>query len=80
MTFLLVLEDTISRYMDKNSDGRWQCSVCHFTSNKKSNVKCHVEAKHVETQGWECHVCNKLCPSLNAYNVHFHSNHKGNKN
>jgi len=71
------LEDMISKYMTKSDDGLWQCTVCSITSNKKSNMKCHVEAKHLQTQGWQCYICNKHCPSKNAYNVHFHRNHKG---
>lgn len=77
LLFYSDLEDMISQYMARTAEGLWQCTVCSITSNKKSNVKCHVEAKHLQTQGWQCHICNKHCPSKNAYNVHFHRNHKG---
>jgi len=71
------LDDLISQYMARTAEGMWQCTLCNITSNKKSNVRCHVEAKHLETQGIQCHICNKHCPSRNAYNVHFHRYHKG---
>jgi len=71
------LDEMISQYMTRTAEGLWRCTQCNITSNKKSNVRCHVEAKHMKTQGWECHICNKHCPSRNAYNVHFHRYHKG---
>ena len=59
----------------QGSEG-FQCSVCEHSSKSRQTMENHVEAKHVETQGWHCDICNKICPSKNAYKVHFSRHHK----
>ena len=54
----------------------FQCTVCQHNSKSRQNMENHVEAKHVTTGGWPCHLCSRVCPSKNAYNVHFSRNHK----
>jgi len=70
------LDDAIDEQMAKQADGNWRCLLCGNTSNKKSNTRAHVESIHLKTDGWKCEVCNKHCPSRNAYNVHFSRYHK----
>ena len=73
---LPALDDAIDEQMAKQADGNWRCLLCGNTSNKKSNTRAHVESIHLKTDGWKCEVCNKHCPSRNAYNVHFSRYHK----
>ena len=73
---LPALDDAIDEQMAKQADGNWRCLLCGNTSNKKSNTRAHVESIHLKTNGWKCEVCNKHCPSRNAYNVHFSRYHK----
>ena len=54
----------------------WQCSVCSYRSPKKSNVFDHVEAKHVESDGYECSACGYYSKTLQSYKSHVKRNHK----
>ena len=54
----------------------WQCSVCSYRSVKKDNVFYHVEAKHVETDGYECSACGYFSKTLQSYKSHVKRNHK----
>ena len=54
----------------------WQCSACSYRSVKKDNVFYHVEAKHVETDGYECSACGYYSKTLQSYKSHVKRNHK----
>ena len=60
----------------EGAESGFQCSACEHFSRSRQNMENHVEAKHVQTEGWPCHLCDKVCPSRNAYNVHFSRYHK----
>ena len=60
----------------EGGEAGFQCSACEHFSRSRQNMENHVEAKHVQTEGWPCHLCDKVCPSRNAYNVHFSRYHK----
>ena len=55
--------------------GRWQCSVCGFQS-KSTNVKYHIEDKHIQTSGYNCNVCGDVLKSRNSYNAHMSLKHR----
>ena len=59
----------------EGAESGFQCSACEHFSRSRQNMENHVEAKHVQTEGWPCHLCDKVCPSRNAYNVHFSRYH-----
>ena len=50
-------EATLLQHITRDPSGLWQCTLCSLSSNKKSNVLCHVESKHIQMGGWQCHLC-----------------------
>jgi len=51
-------------------DGSHQCQDCpHLNRNKRAMFE-HVESKHVQSDGYNCPVCEKNCRSLNALRSH----------
>ena len=72
----LDLDAEISSKMCKASD-LWQCKDCLWTTKYKTRLWEHVEAKHVTSQGYNCPLCSKFCPSKNAWHHHKSRYHKG---
>ena len=56
-------------------DGR-HYTDCDYTTAYLTTIQNHVEAKHVETGGFLCHLCHKFCPSKNALKSHVSRKHK----
>ena len=54
----------------------YHCTHCELSSNKKTNVKNHVESKHVSTEGVTCGVCNAVCKTRKALKMHEFRKHK----
>jgi len=63
-------DDLIRSKMFKNSSGTWQCTDCEHVSQHTTNMKNHIEVKHVGSSGYYCQQCNKLCTTRNALNSH----------
>ena len=55
----------------------WQCQDCLWTTRYKTRLWEHIEAKHVKSGGYSCPLCNKFCPSKNAWHLHKSRYHKG---
>ena len=56
---------------------RWQ--GCGFESVKKINAISHIQAKHVPGfPGYQCNLCQKHCPTSNAFVRHNQRFHKSN--
>ena len=51
-------------------DKVWSCVVCQYQSSKKNNVFEHVEAKHVQSTGYNCQQCGTFCKTYSAYRSH----------
>ena len=56
--------------------GVWQCLTCGWETKFKTRLFEHVEATHVQTNGYTCPYCDKFCPSKNSLKVHKSRNHK----
>ena len=56
----------------------WKCLICNHSSNRKSSVYYHVEAKHTASSGFSCHLCTKFCPTTNALRTHLSRQHRQN--
>ena len=54
----------------------WQCSVCEYQSAKKGNMFEHVEAKHIESPGYECSTCGVYCKTYSAFRSHHKRQHR----
>jgi len=57
-------------------EGYWQCVACGWQTKFKTRLYEHVEAKHVETNGYSCHVCQKFCPTQKALKMHRSKYHR----
>ena len=59
--------------------GRWQCLSCGYQS-KSTNVRYHIEAKHLETaEVYTCPHCNAIIRNRSAYNNHLSRKHRVNQ-
>ena len=67
---------SIESLMYKNGS-YWCCSECEYSSLKKSNVKEHIEAKHVNG-AINCHMYLKQLPSSGALRKHIFKYHNMN--
>ena len=63
------IQREIDSKMEPTSKG-WGCRVCGFDSNNKTRTWEHVEAKHVDTGGYNCRVCSKFCKSTSSLRPH----------
>ena len=54
----------------------WKCSDCSMETKYKTRLFEHVEAKHVETSGYECPTCSKFLPSLKSLKQHTYISHR----
>lgn len=57
----------------------WQCTECSLVT-KSTNLRNHIESRHVETSGHTCQQCGKFCKSKNALITHNHRFHSKTKN
>ena len=76
ITIFLGLDTLIEDNMQKDSTGTWFCLQCSFSSRKSSNVRTHVESKHVKSGGFQCLVCSYICPTREAFRKHMTRMHK----
>jgi len=70
------LDILIGDNMQKDESGLWFCLQCSFSSRKSSNVKTHIESKHVNSGGFQCTVCPHVCPTREAMRKHMGRIHK----
>jgi len=59
----------------KQTDGKWCCSECGYSSKIKTNLKMHVESKHIVSAGFNCEVCQFFCPNRQSLKNHFDRKH-----
>ena len=55
--------------------GKWQCSDCGYES-QSSNVKRHIERRHIIPQEYHCNLCGKVLLGRAVYDNHIYSFHK----
>jgi len=54
----------------------WQCNECFYNSRVKTNVVEHIESQHMESEGFICSECNKVCPNKKSLRNHIYQRHK----
>ena len=54
----------------QNRPGTYSCTVCGYEASGKQRLVYHVEARHLETQGYQCDICQKACRTKNALLIH----------
>jgi len=60
----------------RKSGGVWQCLACGWEAKIKTRLYEHVEAKHVETNGYSCPICGKFCSSQKGLKNHKFKYHR----
>ena len=79
--FLFVdLDAQVGSLLEKQSDGCWACTECGYRSNVKTNVKMHIESKHLVSEGFYCPTCQLLCPNRKSLRNHTTRKHSQNLN
>ena len=54
----------------------WQCDDCGYVSKYKTNVREHVESKHVASSEISCTYCDKICPNKKSLRNHIYQKHR----
>ena len=75
MILCLDVENFIQSNMQKSQDGLWHCICCGKSSRVKTNIVEHIEAVHLETPGYSCDICAKICKTRNALRSHKYRDH-----
>merc|ERR1712130_1093363 len=73
--FSTLINSKMTKVSVDGSGSVWHCCECDYSSRVKCNVTQHVEAKHIEHEGYYCYICNKTSPSKNAFRMHNKRNH-----
>ena len=63
-------EAAVWSQIGKLDDGSWTCLVCAYSTHHKTNMFQHVEARHVQTEGYHCLLCQKFCPNSKSLKNH----------
>jgi len=74
------VDSVLHAKMSKTAAGEWQCNDCYRTSRFKTNILEHIEATHVETAGYNCHICLKFYKNRHSLRNHMNLKHKELKN
>ena len=75
----LEIDDLIESMINKEGSGAsvlFICTQCNYSSKHKTNLKEHVESKHIQSQGFTCNLCAKFCPNRKSLRNHIYSKHK----
>ena len=73
------IDDLVASMMHKivtDEGTSWSCRHCDYQSKKSTNVREHVESKHVQSSGVMCSICFKVCPNKKSLRNHCYSSHK----
>ena len=54
----------------------WVCSTCGYHTQVKTNVKFHVESRHLQATGFQCAYCPRILQNRKALINHTSRNHK----
>ena len=55
--------------------GGWECAVCRYTSKYTTDVRRHIESKHVEGLDLYCEFCGYLAANVSTYRRHYRTEH-----
>jgi len=64
------LDNEIGQHMQKLEFGNWRCAICGWETKARARLWEHIESSHIQTNGYTCDICEKFCPSKNAFKVH----------
>ena len=64
------VEAAVWSQIGRSEGGSWTCLVCSYSTHHKTNMFQHVEAKHFQTGGYHCPLCQKFCPNSKSLKNH----------
>jgi len=70
------LDLQINLMLFKQPNGTWNCTECGYSSKIKTNLKMHIESKHIVSSGFLCPLCNLYCPNRKCLKNHMDRKHK----
>ena len=70
-----LLASFMQKITDENQVQVWQCMQCGKTSRYITNMKDHVEAKHLEGLSYSCPECHKPSKSKQSLRAHMKTAH-----
>ena len=66
---LLDVEAEIQSKMYK--DGHiWICCDCSYQSSERTNLRAHIEARHISHSGYQCQFCEKIYKTKDSLRKH----------
>jgi len=68
--------ESFMRKMDNELGSVWQCTQCGKSGKKKSNIKEHVEANHIQGLQIECPICQRIFKSRASLRIHNFNVHR----
>ena len=68
--------DTRINISNKNSDGKFACDKCEYSTNRSSHLKTHIKGKH-EGVKFMCDKCERQFSVKSNLQAHQHSKHEG---
>ena len=70
----------LDNYIEKISEGHFQCSICGHVSSRKGDLRKHVEAKHFPGLfEYSCDLCEKKFNTKSKYYDHRSLRHSNKK-
>lgn len=76
--FIQVLDEKIKDCIVKTSNDL-SCAKCSYHSTNRGAIQRHIEARHFETNGFTCEICNKIYKTHATLQKHLQRHQKENK-
>ena len=68
--FISDRQDLIDSLICKLGERMLCCAECGYKCATRQRMVCHLEAKHLDSPGYRCQFCDKVCPTRNSYAIH----------
>ena len=68
------VEAYVSQEFSEKGSSVWRCVDCGYKSDRRNNLLKHIDSIHL-SEGYNCPICTKFCPSKNALQKHVKRNH-----
>lgn len=81
MSSFIILAAVEEKMVKDNTENGvvWRCADCGHQTKFRTSLFEHVESKHVESSGYICQFCLKLCRTRNALRSHINRQHNSSK-
>ena len=76
MYFAKTLDEACENGLQKVDRGGVLCLYCSTTWPDRSKGRKHIEAKHFQTEGYQCELCYSYCKTKHALECHMSKKHR----